>query len=263
MTHTFAICAYEKSPYLEECIRSVLNQTVHAEVILATSTPNDHIRGLCDRYRIPMHVNSGEKGITQDWNYACSLAGTDTVTIAHQDDLYDPEYTEELMKYLGKARQPILFFTDYRELRGEQTVCDNRLLRIKRFLLRPLQPSFCWNSRFIRRRVLSLGSPICCPSVAFVKKNCPDKIFQAGFRSDEDWQAWERLSREKGAFVYAPKKLMTHRIHEDSETSRIIRDHARDREDYLMFRRFWPEPVARLLTKLYASSQKSNELSEP
>ena len=32
--HTFAVCAYKDSPYLEECLRSVTRQTVKSEVYL-------------------------------------------------------------------------------------------------------------------------------------------------------------------------------------------------------------------------------------
>ena len=127
-------------------------------------------------------------------------------------------------------------------------------------MLLPLRLRCFWNSKFVRRRILSLGSPICCPSVTFVKKNCPEIVFQHGFRADEDWQAWELLSRQKGAFVYCRKPLMLHRIHEDSETSKILGDNARTKEDYVMFCKFWPKPIAKRLTKLYGTSVKSNNL---
>lgn len=36
--HTFAVCAYRESPYLDECVESLLAQTVRTNVIVATST---------------------------------------------------------------------------------------------------------------------------------------------------------------------------------------------------------------------------------
>ena len=41
--YTFVICAYGESPYLEECIISLRNQSIPAEIILVTSTPNKQI----------------------------------------------------------------------------------------------------------------------------------------------------------------------------------------------------------------------------
>mgnify|MGYP005755484427 FL=1 len=151
-------------------------------------------------------------------------------------------------------------FTDYGELREGVTVLKNRLLQIKRAMLQPLRIPLFWNSIFVRRRILSLGDPICCPAVTFCRERLPEVIFTPGFRSDEDWEAWERLSRMKGAFVFIPSVGMLHRIHQDSETSAILGDHARNEEDYQMFRKFWPKPIARFLANLYSKSEQSNNL---
>lgn len=85
-------------------------------------------------------------------------------------------------------------------------------------------------------------------------------VFSVGFRSNEDWEAWEKLSKLKGDFIYDRDILMYHRIHEDSETSAIIQDNKRSEEDMVLYSKFWPKPIAALLVKLYASGQKSNNL---
>ena len=258
--HIFAICAYGESPYLEECILSLKAQTVKSNIILATATPNEHIKELCNRYELPLFINNGEHGITQDWNFALSRADAEYVTIAHQDDVYCPNYLEEVLKQLAFAKRPIIAFSDYGELRNGMHVDNNKLLKIKRALLLPLRTKLLWNRIWVRRRVLSLGSPICCPSVTFVKSNCPDVIFQHRYRADEDWEAWEMLSKRKGAFVFCNEILMYHRIHEESETSKILEDNGRTWEDLEMFSKFWPYPIAKVITKLYGTSEKSNKL---
>ena len=43
--HTFAICAYGDSPYLEECMASLACQRQKSEIICCTSTPNPQIEG--------------------------------------------------------------------------------------------------------------------------------------------------------------------------------------------------------------------------
>lgn len=258
--HIFAICAYKESQYLEDCIKSLKNQTVQSDIILATSTPNDFIVGLCEKYDIPMYVNDGEHGITQDWNFAYSKADAEYVTIAHQDDIYSRHYAEKAIEILDSVRKPIIFFSDYGEIRNGKKVKSNKLLNIKRIMLLPLRIRAFWGSIFVRRRILSLGSPICCPSVTFVKQNCPKVVFQHGFRADEDWEAWEMLSKRKGAFVYSKSLLVYHRIHEESETSIILGDNARTKEDLIMFKKFWPTPIAKVIAKAYGTSEKSNDL---
>lgn len=258
--HTFAICAYKESDFLEECIQSLKNQSITSEILLVTSTPNDYINEIAQKYEIPIYINQGEKGIVQDWNFAYLHAKTKYVTIAHQDDLYFKDYAKHAVKALEDSSHPLIFFTNYAEIRDGKRVTNNKLLRIKRLLLTPLKIKIFRKSRFIRRRILSLGCPICCPSVTLVKNNLPEIVFKPGFASDEDWEAWEYVSRLKGEFIYDTEILMGHRIHEESETSKIIGNNARSKEDYIMFCKFWPKFIAKILTKIYSTSEKSNDL---
>lgn len=258
LSHTFAICAYKESPFLEECVQSIINQNMPTNILIATSTPNDYIRTIAEKYDVPVYVNTGEKGITQDWNFAYKMADSELVTIAHQDDIYLPHYTQEIQKIIGDDEKTLIAFTDYGELRNGEAVLSNSLLKIKRILLFPMR--FFKKSKFVRRRCLSLGNCICCPAVTFVKKNLPEVVFQHGFRSNEDWEAWEMLSRLKGSFLYSKEIGMYHRIHDGSETSAIIGDNARTVEDYEMFKKFWPEPIARMISKVYAKSEDSNQV---
>ena len=48
--HSFVICAYKENSHLEMTIQSLLNQTIKSKVFISTSTPNDHIKGLCEKY---------------------------------------------------------------------------------------------------------------------------------------------------------------------------------------------------------------------
>jgi len=50
--HTFVICAYGNSSYLEECMLSLVNQHNQSSIILYTSTPSLQIEELCKKYNI-------------------------------------------------------------------------------------------------------------------------------------------------------------------------------------------------------------------
>ena len=258
--HTFAICAYKESPYLEKCIKSLKKQTVESDIIIATSTPCEHILKIAEKYGIPICVRNGISDIAEDWNYAYSKATTPYVTITHQDDIYLHDYVEHVINEFHRSKKPLIFFSDYGELRGKRVIKRNKLLFVKRIMLIPLRARIFFGSRFVRRRILAFGSPICCPSVAYAKTNLPKVIFKTGFRSNEDWEAWEKLSRLKGDFIFDKKILMLHRIHEESETTAIIQDNKRSEEDMVMYSKFWPRPIAKLLVKAYADGQKSNNL---
>lgn len=260
--HTFVICAYKNSPFLESCIRSIIQQEYQSSVILSTSTPNEQIAGLAEKYHIRLAVSDGQTSLANDWNSAIECAETRLVTLAHQDDLYEPGYSKKVIEAYEKSRSPIIIFTDYHELRNGKRVRSNRLLRIKRLMLLPLRIPCFRTCRFIRRRILSLGSAICCPAVTFVKDVIQEPLFEDNMKSNIDWQAWEKLSNRKGSFVYVAEPLMLHRIHEGSTTSELLEQKARRQEDIFMFRKFWPLPVARMIEKIYQKAEQSNSLKE-
>ena len=269
--HAFVICAYQDSPYLEECIRSCLKQTIGGKVFVATSTPNESIRKAAVKYGLPLFVRrlkdaaddpdqDGARGIAADWNYAVSCTDSALVTLAHQDDIYHCRYRERILKAVNQCKHPLIAFTDYCELRDNEIVAVNRLLAVKRLMLSPMLLPGSKGNRIVRRRILSLGSAICCPSVTLVRDNLTEPIFENNMKSNIDWQAWEKISKQQGEFVYVPKPSMLHRIHEDSETSRLIREMERNEEDMMVYRKFWPEPIVRLLEKVYRMAEKSNTL---
>ena len=257
---TFVVCAYKESPYLEECIRSLLNQSIKCQIIVSTSTPNEYIKQIVRKYSLELYINQGPTGIAEDWNFGINQVTTTIATLAHQDDVYCREFAEYTLEKLNSAKKPLISFCDYGEIRDGNEVNRNMLLVIKRIMLSPLKLRIFQNSVFMRRRILSLGSPICCPSVTFVRNNLPKKIFTSQYRSDVDWQAWEKISKLEGTFVYSNKILMFHRIHEDSATTEIIADNDRTREDFEMFCMFWPKWIAKIIEKQYKKSENSNQV---
>ncbi len=258
-SHSFVVCAYKESPYLQECVKSLLAQTLRTNIVMATSTPNDHIRSIAEKAGIKLYENDAKPGIGSDWNYAVSCAGTPLVTLAHQDDTYMPTYAETMLEQVNGATRPLIFFSNYGELRDGHVVDNNKLLRVKRKLLKPLvKAGGITDRRRIKRAVLKLGNSICCPSVTLNMNQLPRPPFNEQMGSNLDWDAWERFSRLNGEFVYCPEILMHHRIHLASTTSELIGNNTRTAEDLEMLERFWPTPVARTINLAYSLGQKSN-----
>ena len=262
-TLSFAVCAYKESPYLRECIQSLLSQEDPCPVFVSTSTPNDHIRTVAQEFSIPLIIQDHEPGIAADWNSAYCAADTDYVVLAHQDDLYEPEYARTARAALDNASHPLLFFSDYYEIRSGKKTVDTKNLRVKRKLLRPLTKPGASASVSVRRRMLSLGNPICCPAVTYAKANLPSVPFKTGMKSNLDWDAWERFSRLDGDFIYDTHMLTGHRVHASSTTSALIDSDERTKEDLTMLKRFWPSPVARAINMAYKRAETSNKLDEP
>lgn len=136
--HTFVVLAYKESPYLETCLKSVLNQTANSNVIMATTTKNKFIETLANKYNLELFAGK-HTNIGGDFDFALSCSKTKLTTIAHQDDIYEPTYAEKVIKAYKKRPNSSIIFTDYFELRNEQKVYSNTNLKIKRFLLSPLK----------------------------------------------------------------------------------------------------------------------------
>ena len=261
MTHCFAVCAYKDSPYLRECMESLRLQEHPSPLLLCTATPSPYLENMAREYGATYCVNPHAPGIGSDWNFAMEQAkatGYDLVTLCHQDDLYLPGYGAAVQAMASPDM--LIYFSGYGEKRGEEVVTSSRLLRIKRLLLWRMRIRPFQRSRLMKHRTLALGDPICCPSVTFHLCRLPLPLFQTDMTTSLDWQAWERISRMDGRFVYDPAVRMLHRIHTNSTTPQVLEKGGRQPEDYAMFRKFWCTPIARLLTKWYSASEKSNQL---
>ena len=258
--HTFVVLAYKKSKYLEDCVKSVLNQKYKSNVVIATSTENDYIKMIANKYSLDVIVNSNpSKGIGYDFDFAANCVNDQLVTIAHQDDIYDYDYSYEIVNSYKNNKNALIVFTDYYEIKGTDKVYTNKNLKIKRILLTPLKMKFFSSTVFGKRLVLRFGNSICCPAVTFAKERINDnKIFASNMKCNVDWLAWERLSKKNGDFVYINQCLMGHRVHNDSTTTEIINQGIRTKEDMMMFKKFWPDWISNIINKVYKYSEKNN-----
>ena len=221
--HTFVILAYGESAYLEDCIRSLLNQSTPSEIVIATSTPQPGILLLAERYGLPLLVNPEHKGIGRDWNFAFESVSTPYLTLAHQDDLYHPRFLEECLARARTENQkrPLIVFT------RSQIEREGKLVRfaLKNFfrelLIFPCHFAPTLSSRFWKRFILLFSNSISCPGVLYEKRNLSDFRFDETSKYVLDWKAWVEMSKRDGAFLFVPKVLHTHREHHRSATARL------------------------------------------
>jgi len=259
--HTFAIIAYRHSIYLKDCIESIINQTLNSNIYISTSTPSFELLNLAKAYNLRLYIDNKpyHKGIGSDWSDAYKLAVTKYVTLAHQDDLYDPKYTECCLDYAEKYSDNLITFSDYTELYGDKIRKNSFPLLVKRTLILPFYFRTAAKSKTIKKSILKFGSPICCPSVMYNKLNIGDFEFNTNLKINLDWDTWLYFANLEGSFVFIDKPLVQHRIHDQSATSAGIANNQRLMEDQLLFYRLWPKYFANILLSLYKKSYKFNE----
>ena len=258
--HCFVVPAYAESPHLDACLDSLRQQHTRTAVSIATSTPNRHVRAMAERYQVPLHVNPAQGGIGADWNFALEVAGTPWVTLAHQDDIYLPDFATRTLQALSDSRDAVLVFSGYEEMEGSSVRDASTLLRIKQALL---ELGFVGGSRagsrFFKTNALRFGCAIPCPS-ATINVAATGLRFRTDLKVDLDWAAWLELARKPGAFIYLRDILMRHRVHAQSETSAAISAGHRLAEDRAVLRSLWPGPLAHAILASYRIAYRSNQV---
>lgn len=261
LLHSFVVPAYGRSPHLRDCLESLRRQSLPSRLFIATSTPHDGLAEIAREYGAALAVHAPNAGIGRDWNHALAQADTPWLTVAHQDDIYLPEFTRRTLDAAASRPDAALLFTGYAELLADSDAVRDAtaMLRIKRLLL---ELAFLGRDAVARPgaklRALRFGCPIPCPSVTLARRSPPFR-FREDLRVNLDWDAWVRCAREPGAFVYIRESLMLHRIHPGSETSAGVRDGVRAAEDQMMFDSLWPKPIARMLARAYRLSYAGAE----
>lgn len=263
MKHSFVVPAYGRSSYLEACLQSLAAQSVPSDLIVSTSTPCEEVKELADRYHARLYVHSPNRGIAHDWNMAVAQANTEWVTLAHQDDIYYPDFTARTLTATARHPDAFLAFTNYEEILGEERRPSSKLLIVKKALL---ELGF-FGRTYISKRIskincLRFGCAIPCPTVTINRAQAPFH-FDESFRVNLDWAAWLHLCNAPGGFVWVRgEPLVAHRIHESSETSAGIAEGYRASEDKILLHRIWPAVIANLIVRSYWLAYASNQRRE-
>ena len=272
-THAFVICAFGKSPYLENCIRSLLRQTVKSDVYLATSTPSEYVERLAKKYRIPLLVRQGESGIREDWLFAWreGVRRRRMVTIAHQDDCYRRDYVENLLEAYREYPDMLVFCSDYAVLKTKESrmpdgtfypvqtkVAVVNLVRLVKKVLRiPLRFRFFANRTWVKKSALMFGNSICCPSCTYNYALIGDTMFESGYSFALDWENLLSLAERPGRFICCEEPLIAYRVHSGATTKKCIDENRREADETSMFRRLWPQWMADFLMHFYKKAYKA------
>lgn len=254
-SHSFVVPTHGASTFLDECLHSLASQSELSPIVVSTSTPFPGIEAMASRYGATLRVHAGPGGIGADWNHALRCAETKWVTLAHQDDVYSPEYVGTMLNAVASVPDATFAISLADELRGSR-LCRHPLnMLVKRILT---EIAFMGrrrvSSRASKRRLLSFGNPIVCPSVMINVDRAKGFGFREDLESNLDWEAWLRLAEGDGSFVLSRRRLVAQRVHESAATTRLVQSNTRAVEDIEMFRQLWPAPVAQSLAWAYRLS---------
>ena len=249
--HCFVVPAYGDSPFLAGCLASLRAQTLQSRIVVATSTPSPFIEAEARKAGAELMINPQRQGIAADWNYALRATEARFVTLAHQDDLYRPDFlARSLAGWKGRA-EAALCFTGYQEIDDDGRPVSSKISKAKHLIERVTLGRAAVVRGARLRAYLSFGNPLPCSSVTFDLSRLAGFSFSGGFDSNLDWDAWRRLQHQGETFLRVPERLVGRRHNPLTETSRLIQNGRRQAEDRLMFRQLWPRPLGDLIACLY------------
>jgi hypothetical protein len=249
--HEFVVPAHQDSPYLADCLKSLRQQTEPARILLATSTPSGHIVSTGRSFGLDTKINPLRSGIAADWNFALRSSKARFVTLAHQDDVYDPTFLQRTLALFNTHPAGALCFTGYAQIDDKGRRVTSKISLAKHTLERLILGSreAIYPKRM--RAFLSFGNPLPCSSVTFDREKLADFTFKDRYQSNLDWEAWLTLCAQGIMFLRVPARLVGRRHNGLTATSRLIQQGRRQAEDRDMFRKLWPEPVASAIALLY------------
>ncbi len=251
--HVFSVAAYGESPYLEALLQSLRKQESPSHVIVCTSTPNGHIKGLTEKYGIPLFVRKGVPGLRDDWNFAYEEGRRlgRLVTIAHQDDLYYPAYSRTVLRAFRRYPDMSLFCSRYDTVNAEGKPVYGMAEGVKRLLRFRLRRRAASDRTDVKLSALRWGNGIGCPTCTYQAALCGSPLFQNNYRFVIDWDTLLRLARLPGRFVCVEKALMAYRVHPGAETAKQIHSRNREREEREIFRKLHGRRMADTLMLFY------------
>ena len=250
-SHSFVVLAYKDSPFLPACVASVCAQTVASNVVITTSTPSAYIDEVAARFGVPVKVNPQRAGIAADWAFGLAATEARYVTLAHQDDVYYPTFSEQTLDAFGRWHQAVLCFTGYEEIDDEGQPKSSKISKIKHLI-----QFFAIGGRErvggrSLHAILALGNTLPCSTVTYDRQRLGDFRFSDSLASNLDWDAWMSLLDRGETFLHVNARVVGRRHNALTETAALIRDGRRAREDLIMFRRLWPGAIGDLIAFVY------------
>lgn len=233
MIATFAIPCRNAGTHLRSLLESLLAQSRQDfEVLLVDDASTDGSVELARAVageRLRIVTNGSPLGIGANWNRCAELVRTPFFCLAHQDDVYRPEYLATLLRALEPRPSALAAHCRATTLDAAGRESISATERFKdRFWARAggLSDSGLYAS-------LLDGNWVIAPSALF-RTEVFQRLggFEARLRFVLDWELWLRALRGGATLVGVAERLLAYRRHDASATKAEERSLNRYREEH-------------------------------
>ena len=261
MFFSVIIPLYNKENYIEKAIQSVINQSnTDFEIIIVDDCSTDlsyEIAQKCISEKINLIKHSKNKGLSASRNTGILNSRGNYITFLDADDLWKPNYLEEIKLLIDTFPEAKLFATNYEE------VYPNNLILTPKNNADYLQPIQIIDDYF----AVSLGQPLYCACSLCVAKNVFDVVGNYNesitYSEDIDFNIRVNLSFK---LAYSKKVLVSYVIFSENQITNsglkskrvpnfddyeIFTEHNKPLKKYLDFNRY-------VLAKKYKIEKNKN-----
>ncbi len=135
MKYTFLLPAF-KGRFLDEMLRSIQCQTYRDfKVIISDDCSPEDLRSICEPYLADPRFtyrrnaeNMGSKSLVCHWNLLVDMCDTEFLIMASDDDVYEPQFLEEIDKLTVKYPNVDLFRARVRVIDGNGEILRKDIL---------------------------------------------------------------------------------------------------------------------------------------
>jgi len=219
-TAVSALLSAYSATYLEAALRSVLEQShTDLEVVIIDDSPAAEVRRIVDQIgdpRVRYFRNQQNLGTALSYRRAIELAGGELLAVINDDDVWEPDFVEQLLAALREHPEAVLAFSDHWVLSGEDRDVEqtDRLSMIwgRAGLASGLYRPF--------RRLAVLDGAVSIAIAALFRRDAViDRPIPAAVGGAYDLYLAQVLSRDGAGAVYVDRRLSSWRVHEQNQTN--------------------------------------------
>ena len=211
---------YNGNKFLEEAIRSVLDQTFKDfELVIVDDCSTEDPAPILSRFkdpRIQFHRNTVRQGLVGNWNRCVELSRGQLVCVFHQDDVMLPENLQRKVEVLKQNPGVALVYSDARVVEEDLSVRHPGWFTPTL----PNEDKVFAGREFFEKMALG-DNLVCCPSAVF-RRAAFEQLgkFDPQLPYTADWEMWLRLALQFDV-AYLKEPLLLYRVHDRNETHRF------------------------------------------
>ena len=234
---TVVIPVHNGARYLPETIRSLQAQTLRDfRLLCIDDASEDASADIIRDCGAELVRNERRLGLAGTWNRAVTMAASEFVVIAHQDDVYDPAYAETMLGAMASLPRAFAVHCKVRTIDGQGRAIAHPAAVFKE--------RFWQNGERLEREptaelaMLQRGNYVVAPTVMLRRRALLQiGAFDERYEFVTDWDYWIRGAAAGFTLGGVPSRLVAFRRHEQTATRAHERTLRRYEEELDLLRR--------------------------